>query len=152
MGCHALLQGIFPTHGSNTVSCGSFIAGGLFTAEPPEGPAEVAGHPEDSASLPSKHAGVRMASQVPSVPGLPCGSPELLGAQQQCPQWATASSWQQLSLGLSVPGGWLAQSHSDGNCGCSFRRHHVLGRESPQRAMLRMPLWVTSGATLVFIV
>ena len=29
VGCHALLQGIFPTQGSNQVSC---IAGGFFTA------------------------------------------------------------------------------------------------------------------------
>ena len=34
MGCHALLQGIFPTQGSNP--CVSCIADRFFTAEPPE--------------------------------------------------------------------------------------------------------------------
>ena len=34
VGCHFLLQGIVPTHGSNRVSCASFIAGRLFAAEP----------------------------------------------------------------------------------------------------------------------
>ena len=35
MGCHALFQGIFPTQGSNPVSC---IAGRFFTTEPPGKP------------------------------------------------------------------------------------------------------------------
>ena len=35
VGCHFLLQGIFPTQGSNLVSC---IAGEFFTAEPPGKP------------------------------------------------------------------------------------------------------------------
>ena len=30
MGCYALLQGIFPTQGSNQVSCVSCVAGGFF--------------------------------------------------------------------------------------------------------------------------
>ena len=34
VGCHALLQWIFLTQGSNPVSCRSCIASGLFTAEP----------------------------------------------------------------------------------------------------------------------
>ena len=41
VGCHALLQGIFLTQGSNScprVSCGSCNVGGFFTTEPPEKP------------------------------------------------------------------------------------------------------------------
>ena len=34
MGCHALLQGIFLTQGSNAHLCNSSFAGGFFTAEP----------------------------------------------------------------------------------------------------------------------
>ena len=34
VGCHASLQGIFPTQGLKSVSCGSCIPGGFFTAEP----------------------------------------------------------------------------------------------------------------------
>ena len=34
VGCHALLQGIFPTQGQTHVSC---IIGGFFTTEPPGG-------------------------------------------------------------------------------------------------------------------
>ena len=40
VGCHALLQGRFPTRDRTHVSCGSCIAGGFFTSEPqgsPEG-------------------------------------------------------------------------------------------------------------------
>ena len=38
VGCHALLQGIFPTQGSNPCLLWSYIAGGFFTAEPPGSP------------------------------------------------------------------------------------------------------------------
>ena len=38
VGCHALLQGTFPTQGLNHVYCVSCIAGGFFTTEPPEKP------------------------------------------------------------------------------------------------------------------
>ena len=34
VGCHASLQGIFPTQGLKSVSCGSCIPSGLFAAEP----------------------------------------------------------------------------------------------------------------------
>ena len=34
VGCHALLQGIFPTQGSNLSPAPSALAGGFFTAEP----------------------------------------------------------------------------------------------------------------------
>ena len=40
MGCHALLQGIFPTQGSNP--CLQQWAGRFFTAEPPEKPSYYA--------------------------------------------------------------------------------------------------------------
>ena len=39
VGCHFLLQGIFPTQGSNFISCVSCIAGGLFTTKPLRKPA-----------------------------------------------------------------------------------------------------------------
>ena len=35
VGCHALLQGIFPTQDRTCVFCGSCAAGGFFAAEPP---------------------------------------------------------------------------------------------------------------------
>ena len=35
VGCHAFLQGIFPTQKLNLCSCGSCIAGRFFTPEPP---------------------------------------------------------------------------------------------------------------------
>ena len=47
VGCHALLQGIFPTQGSNLyphVSCGSCIAGRFFTTEPPGKPIRMYVH------------------------------------------------------------------------------------------------------------
>ena len=40
VGCHAFLQGIFLTQGSNLHSCSSCIAGGFFTPEPPGKPIE----------------------------------------------------------------------------------------------------------------
>ena len=39
--CHFLLQGSFPTQGSNPVSCISCIAGRCFTAEPPGEPSHA---------------------------------------------------------------------------------------------------------------
>ena len=44
VGCHVLLQGIFPTQGSNQhllISCDSCIAGRFFTTEPPRKPSVV---------------------------------------------------------------------------------------------------------------
>ena len=38
VGCHFLLQGIFPTQGLNTISC---IAGRFFTAKPPGKPTSL---------------------------------------------------------------------------------------------------------------
>ena len=38
VGCHVLLQGIFPTQGSTLISCISCIAGRFFTIEPPGKP------------------------------------------------------------------------------------------------------------------
>ena len=38
VGCHFLLWGIFPTQGSDHISCGSCIAGGFFIAKPPGKP------------------------------------------------------------------------------------------------------------------
>ena len=39
MGCHALLQGIFPTREGTHISCSSCIASEFFTAGPPRKPA-----------------------------------------------------------------------------------------------------------------
>ena len=38
MGCHALLQEIFPTQGSNPCLMSPALAGGFFTTEPPGKP------------------------------------------------------------------------------------------------------------------
>ena len=38
VGCHFLLWGIFPTQGSDHISCGSCIASGFFIAKPPGKP------------------------------------------------------------------------------------------------------------------
>ena len=38
MGCHFLLQGIFPTQGLNVHLCASYTAGRFFTTEPPGKP------------------------------------------------------------------------------------------------------------------
>ena len=38
VGCHFLLQGIFPTQGSNLLSCVPCMAGRFFTTVPPEKP------------------------------------------------------------------------------------------------------------------
>ena len=40
VGCHFLLQGIFPPRDRTCVSCVSCIAGGFFTTEPPEKPVQ----------------------------------------------------------------------------------------------------------------
>ena len=50
VGCHALLQGMFLTQGS---TCGSCIAGGLFTAEPPGEPQSVSAATAAAKSLQS---------------------------------------------------------------------------------------------------
>ena len=44
MGCHAFLQGAFPTQGWTQVSCISCIAGRFFTAEPPGKTQEIGCH------------------------------------------------------------------------------------------------------------
>ena len=41
VGCHFLLQEIFPTRGLNLCLCVSCISGGFFTAEPPAKPSQV---------------------------------------------------------------------------------------------------------------
>ena len=42
VGCHALLQGIFPTQGSNLCLLSPALAGGFFTTEPPGKPTDYA--------------------------------------------------------------------------------------------------------------
>jgi len=49
VGCHALLQGIFPSQGSNLVSC---IAGGFFTVSATKNSEKTKASPHDSNSQP----------------------------------------------------------------------------------------------------
>ena len=98
-GCHFLLQGIFPTQGSNLVSCVSYIAGGFFLTKATWEASSEQGTQIRRPPAPRIQLGSVASDSPVSCPFTPAGP-----HGRQCPLSWFPRTWR---LGLRKSSSWL---------------------------------------------